>query len=166
MKIENQVCTLEQAKRLSELGVTADALFYWYELHLNGEVKWQVVPYENWEYGKFEENQMLLSALAGVSANKIYPAYTVAELGELLPELLIHDFDFKPLKTPKSGEYELRFVDWFFDTPNGRRYNCAYRHRNNINIQQPEESFTAKENKAQARAAMLIYLLENKIHTI
>lgn len=32
MKIENQVCTIEQAKRLKELGVTAPPIHLWYEL--------------------------------------------------------------------------------------------------------------------------------------
>jgi hypothetical protein len=31
MKLEDQVCSLELAKRLQELGVKRESLFYWHE---------------------------------------------------------------------------------------------------------------------------------------
>ncbi|MDF2189306.1 hypothetical protein [Paraflavitalea sp. CAU 1676] len=62
MKIENQVCTLEQAKRLKELGVMQCGYFLWSK---TGELKPD--DYNNWD--------------------PVDPAssFTVAELGAMLP---------------------------------------------------------------------------------
>lgn len=66
MKLEDQVCSLDLAKRLAKLGVDTESYFSWMEhgegpetLHVR---KNEVTPYT------YE-----------------YPAFTVAELGEMLP---------------------------------------------------------------------------------
>lgn len=65
MDLEKQVCSLELAKRLKELGVETEAYHYWC-YHNSG-----VWDLERWNSGH---------------ANW-YAAYSVAELGELLPNL-------------------------------------------------------------------------------
>ena len=62
MKLPSQVCTLEQAKKLKALGIVQDAYFIWGE---------QGVITESW----------------GVEGNEdvFYSAFTVAELGTMLP---------------------------------------------------------------------------------
>lgn len=74
MKIENQVCTMTQGKRLLELGLPQGlSLFNWCCLmpDLLGE---------NWYYEivYYESEQKTLEEL-------ICPAFTVAELGQMLP---------------------------------------------------------------------------------
>lgn len=66
MKIENQVCTLEQAKRLKELGVAQDSLFYHW-LDYDG-YKHACVRMEKWNNGRQPDCS----------------AFTVAELGVML----------------------------------------------------------------------------------
>jgi len=83
MKLENQVCTLEQAKRLKELGVCQDSQCYWRRSqveHIDGVNSWpdqqtlreMIVEYDGagevgWQ-DRFE----------------IYSAFTVGELGVML----------------------------------------------------------------------------------
>lgn len=68
MIIEDQLCTLEQAKKLKELGVKQDSYFYWFEYADNNR----------------------LGAIKGsiISGEKSYSAFTASELGELLPETI------------------------------------------------------------------------------
>lgn len=64
MKLSDQVCSLDLAKRLKELGVKQDSLFYWFECPVKNE--WIIGnPNRDWEN---------------------YSAFTVAELGKLLPD--------------------------------------------------------------------------------
>ncbi len=65
MKLEKQVCSLELAKRLKELGVKQESYFMWASVK-EGEHA-QVLPFQ-WE------------------AKKTACAFTVAELGEMLPQ--------------------------------------------------------------------------------
>src|SRR5574341_2010928 len=62
MKLENQVCTLEQAKRLKELGVTQESYFHFGD-HLDGVT-------ESWMHEGDED--------------VFYAAFTVAELGVMI----------------------------------------------------------------------------------
>jgi hypothetical protein len=62
MKISNQVCTLEQAKRLKELGVCQESYFH-YGDHMDG-------VFESWMHEGDEDT--------------FYAAFTVAELGAML----------------------------------------------------------------------------------
>jgi hypothetical protein len=68
MKLENQVCSLELAKKLKELGVKQESLFYWVR-HWN-EGKWV----DKLFYLKDEDDKV----------NSFTSAFTVAELGEML----------------------------------------------------------------------------------
>lgn len=68
MKLENQVCTLEQAKRLSDLGIEQESLFRNSLVIENEDYSWKL-GYWN-EYGDGSES---------------YAAFTVAELSMMLP---------------------------------------------------------------------------------
>lgn len=78
MKIENQVCTLEQAKKLKELGITQDSMFYW----VNTTQGLRLAYKDSYKhYGIVGEN--------GTEVTKrmiIACAFTVAELGLMLPQ--------------------------------------------------------------------------------
>lgn len=44
ISIEKQVITLEQAKRLKELGIEQDSLFYWINCYMGSPIdKWEIV---------------------------------------------------------------------------------------------------------------------------
>src|ERR1044071_3781768 len=73
MKIEDQVCTLEQAKRLKELGVVQESEFYW--------MKWITVL----EDGTEHEWKVVFNKAWG----EYYSAYTVAESGVMLPDVTV-----------------------------------------------------------------------------
>lgn len=71
MKIENQVCTPDQAKRLNELGVAQGlSAFYWETQSAHDET---ILHYNRHPFGGYKEAQYCFSA------------YNVAELGEVLP---------------------------------------------------------------------------------
>lgn len=76
MKIEDQVCTLGQAKKLKELGIDQETEFYF----RMGKI-WHFREVTDWP------NQEQLSDLiqSGAESERIFAAYTVAELGEMLP---------------------------------------------------------------------------------
>jgi hypothetical protein len=113
MIIEQQVCSLELAKRLKELGVKQESLFYW-----------QFFPGHNFIiHDKDKSNHY---------ETETYSAFTVAELGEMLPDW--------------NESVKRAYKDWV----------CIIRNKNtDINW----HSFG--ETEANARSKMLIYLLEN-----
>ncbi len=111
MKLENQVCSLELAKKLKELGVNQESLFYWERQYLpQVTTDWRI--------------------MLGHQYNEYISAFTVAELGEMLP--------YYHYETIKS----FRWVDFACE--------CF------------EISFKCK-TEADARANMVIYLIENKL---
>jgi hypothetical protein len=129
MKLENQVVSLELAKKLKELGVKQESYFWWYPEHqqLLSDNTLSTVP------------TMLVDRnyRRGTSPNGDFvSAFTVAELGEMLPPhfpTLLSDFGL---------------------------YDC-YANSNLISL---TKSVSAV-NEADARAGMLIYLIGNNLLT-
>jgi hypothetical protein len=74
MKLDKQVCTLDQSKKLVELGVKQDANFYW---KVN-EIQTVITD--------FEMKRMIERSLPGI--NEYFPAYTEAELLKMLPFII------------------------------------------------------------------------------
>lgn len=157
MKRENNFCTLAQAKRLKELGIVQESLFYHYQQFVNGQEAFGLYPMDYEDYGRLAENESMVRALDGESKNQIYSAFTVAELGVMLPcriwDIEKH-YDLSLTKadntwhqestgTKTEFEYEYSFMD----------------HEKVMHILDDEQCNYPTE--AQARAAMLIYLLEN-----
>lgn len=92
MKIEDHVCSFEQAKKLKELGVKEPALFYW--------------SIDKTTKEKALKHQLTMSPQVQNVTGKYfdrYSAYTVAELGVLLPDYIV--------KTEKTYECILRWSD-------------------------------------------------------
>ena len=125
MKLEKQVVNLELAKKLKELGFKQESLFYWSD---GGELKTEE------EYYNFMDYAESVGKPAGTEIQKHYPAYTVAELGEMLTDI---QFTRKTHKNVK--EKWVCYDDVFY------------------NIKQ------LANTEADARAKMLIYLKENKL---
>ena len=65
MKLEDQVCTLEQSKKLSELGVRVGGLWAWC----------------NWEYFSW---RIQLHEYVGCPDLQLFQAYTVSELMRMI----------------------------------------------------------------------------------
>lgn len=126
MELKDQVCSLESAKRLKELGIPhKDSIFHW--VHEDGE--WHI------EYNASEN---------------FWPAFTVAELGELL--LSEYADTHKGIDDIwRCGKNEA-IVD---DEVEGEMVDIVW-----------AEGFQKANTEAEARAKMLIYLLENKLMTL
>ena len=113
MKLEQQVVSLELAKKLKELGVKQDSLFYHYSQGIG-------TADDLWERG---ENHIWVW-------DNAYSAFTVAELGEVIGAGL-------NTRINMSGNIVV--------------FHTLY-----------DNGFTA-DTEADARAKMLIYLLENNL---
>ncbi len=123
MKPEQQVCSLDLAERLKELGVKQESLFYWCNQEQGAdydtkEVEWHL------NYGQ-----------QGWVKKVLISAFTVAELGEMLPALY-YSMQHAGLK------------QWVCNLFIGARL---------ARIEYPNGKATTE---ADARAKMLIYLLE------
>lgn len=121
MRIEDQVCSLELAKRLKELGVEQNSYFS-YEWYSDNAYR-LANPHDRTD---------------PMNGATIIDAFTVSELGKMLPDaILFHNSKCYIKSQKKDNEYKI-YIDHlsrlviFFD-----------------------------ENEADARAKMLIYLIEN-----
>ena len=131
MDIEDQVCSLELAQKLKEFGIKQEGFFYYVRCGINvntGEEKYSL--------------DILSHNLESIPSYYI-SAFTVAELGEILPEEYI-SCKTKGQKLP-SIEYKKYWLCYY--DPDG----C------DSDVVQMEET------EADARAKVLIYLLENKL---
>ena len=119
MKLEDQVTNLELSKKLKELGVKQESLFFW---TLNEYNHWVIYGWRDIENYK-----------------QTISAFTVAELGEMLPSSI------------KVSDY----FNWYFKSSKmGSGWEVHYENRSG--------KFFA-DTEANARAKMLIYLIENKL---
>lgn len=105
---EDQVCDLKYARKLKELRVKQESIWYWIVDEKTGEVD-------------------LSNGKPIVKGLKFYSAFTCSELGEMLP---------RGYASHKLGD------EWY----------CLKREK---------DRDTRDETEANARAKMLIYLLEN-----
>lgn len=127
MKLEDQVVSLDLAKRLKELGVKQESLFYHWQF-LNDELG--LYKYDGVHDYRRERKRN------GAYWIRICSAFTVAELGEMLP----------------FGFYET----WFLSE--GIRFQFP-------KVDPETQYFESAKTEADARARMLIYLIEIKLVT-
>jgi hypothetical protein len=78
MELEKQLCSLEFAKRLKELGVKQESAFWWIEGDLIYRGEWGDPSDDASKRMEQKELDEYMSTL--------FSAFTVAELGEMLPE--------------------------------------------------------------------------------
>lgn len=121
MKLEQQVVSLELAKRLKELGVKQESYFCYALKEAN-------------EYGQSLEidNPPLAHKTGNWDTDTFVSAFTVAELGEMCPTYM---------QTYKAKDYP----EWYCST---------------LSTRGGEHQLEAN-TEADARAKMLIYLIEN-----
>ncbi len=151
MKLEQQVTSLEISKRLKELRVKQESLYKWADFTNHCTVcsekdcecqkgkyhsKQFQVLYDNRLFGEIEERDY-------IEILNVYSAFTVAELGEMLPKMV-----------RLNGE-----CDWWSQKCwDSEKWQAQYRY--DINTKQ------VANTEADARGKMLIYLLENKLITL
>lgn len=142
MKLEQQVCSLEWSQKLRKLGVKQESLFKW---HSKIDEKGNSVHTEL-VYLPIKQMQQDVSA------------FTVAELGEMFPWVIeINVGKYKP----KSNAYFLKMGKNIWD---GRCFDIIYEW--NEGRKSKNLYHVSDKSEADARAAMLCYLLENKLITI
>lgn len=183
MKLEQQVTSLELSKRLKNLGVKQESLFYWREdYHTEGH--------------RNEEGEMIYTGIFGnkyscsyhpkprystadlkwnqADLNRIdqteFSAFTVAELGEMLPARLLGkiDEDVEMIAEPEDSDEWERLV-------NVQKYSTAWLGTSVVSEKGGNDGWECNyasdgiqymefeaDTEADARAKMLIYLLENK----
>lgn len=124
MQLEQQVCFLGLAKKLKELGVEQESLWFWVKSIVYG---WMVASKSN------------------VFGLESYPAFTVSELGVLLPEIVVDEED--------GSEFSVIHFE------NMGSFYTAYNYNNTNENVFVEGAYS----EADARAKMLIYLIENEL---
>lgn len=159
MNIEKQVCSLDLAKRLKKLGVKQESHFFWWATGYSGEGG---LLGSKRDAERHEANE----AADAPGANSCYDpvsAFTSAELGELLPtEINV------PLKSgrPRAGNHRITYAIWpssyegsYQKPSNVRRFKCGLNHNSAMFYHNEIDD----RCEANARAKMLIYLLENEL---
>ena len=121
LKLKDQVCSFELAKRLKDLGVEQKSLFFW--------------NYDDFGSSENLENSNFKGWIDNPNWRKA-SAFTVAELGEMLPE---------GYQTYRLG------YKWFNDAKSQDEMGW---------VSKPELIFDAFETEADARAKILIHLIE------
>lgn len=139
MKLQNQVTSLDLSKQLKELGVKQESLFHWeLDEDENSRIVYDPKPTRDYDFS----------------------AFTVAELGEMLPWKIEKSW-IAPNKT--------EIKDWYLDifkhdferrVGNHDKWNVTY------SSNQLTYIHMAGQTESNARAKMLIYLLENKLITL
>lgn len=140
MELSKQVCSLRLARKLRELGVKQESLFYWYRLAgFAAQPQMKGHQTVSKEFGE---------AIAECSA------YTVAELGEMLP--------WKSKKMGTVNNAELVFTK-LQNSERKTLWNVAYWDEDKDLYPGMVVRIENYDNEADARAQMLIYLLENNL---
>lgn len=132
MKLEYQVCSLDLAKRLKELGVKQESYFMW--------------CVDDSEDFLCHELRQTPSVMSQRNRHNNYCAFTVAELGEMLP-WYVEDYFWLEITRGSSTQ---------------NIWNISYRKvrgNKNHNIIGDIDADT----EADARGKMLVYLLENSL---
>lgn len=151
MKLEQQVCSLELAKRIKELGVKQESLWWWFDVPNMKKNNKRIFatdfePYissaRSSTHSTNKETQRTIN-------QHTYSAFTVAEMGELLP-------NWHYLGKDGFGHYYCGLNDEAVENDHIKIPKDFY--YEDIGELQQEDKLPAN-----ALAKMLIYLLENKL---
>lgn len=149
MELEKQVCSLELAKRLKELGVNQVSIFKWIKANHPTEKRCDAIVQHTGALNDSYDETLVSDEWTLTS----WAAFTVAELGELLKPVM-----FKTGTKIEGKCYQYLslkcslFAVWLehsFDSGFSEKHETIFQ--------------VINETEANARAKMLIYLLENKL---
>ncbi len=154
MKIENQVCSLEQAKKLKDLGVCQDSFFSWYGGFNGSEMPPSVdlTDQRNYEYS--------VNGNYG-HPDHMYAAFNVAELGTMLPEYVETYFT----RHGSEGGPRCVYVSLVkkFEHKNNKTTVHHSLHVTGLDQNDEVDGKMPQNLEASSRADMLIWCIENKI---
>lgn len=148
MKLEQQVCSLELAKKLKELGVKQESLYSFMLPLATGFSSKEKITDGSYILGEIKEWGI-------IHLEDYISAFTVAELGEMLP--IYAQGKYQKLPSPSGKDVNSSKVpitpeeiEWLWQVTllNGN----------------PVSGYA--DTEADARAKMLVYLLENKLITL
>ena len=145
MKLEQQLTSLNISKKLKELGITQDAYWAWIvddEKTLNPP-HWFIGDSTSYENSRYKDVYLVRNGSPKAERIKeSYSAFSVAELGEILPKNIISFFR----RDNDEWVCNLHYLSEYEDE------NGDYEHYGKQ---------ITDETEADARAKMLIYLIEN-----
>lgn len=136
MKSENQVCSLELSKRLKELGIKQESLFYYIEHFDDHKIVPVITDYDREIFNILTHD---------IFPPRLYSAFTTAELGEI-----IFQKNYDNLENAGYLHINIEMID--------RHEGFFYRLTNNLT-----DHIIDEFNEVDARAKLLIYLIEYKI---
>jgi hypothetical protein len=140
MELKHQVCSLEYAKKLEKLSVKQESTFvWWYTETMTTDVKY--FPDQDWETLEW---CLKPRTSAMIDSGRDLAAFTVAELGEMLPAV-IQEWKLECQKRPTGGW----IVSYYCDA---KRFELK-----------SVLACADADSEADARAKMLVSLLENKL---
>jgi hypothetical protein len=112
MNIGKHVCSFESAKKLKELGVEQNSLFFYraFENPLDGVMNEETCPQKNWSLHYFDDKH-------SKSCDFEISAFTSAELGKLIPAKvfdngLVYSVDFCKIEKIWGCSYSL--IQFFY----------------------------------------------------
>ena len=138
MKIEDQVCSLELAREMKELGFEQDSLYSW--IHPFGFKEGLKDFFDEDMLKWVVRSTITLAPFLILKTREKYAAYTVAELGIMLPSHFYSDYD----------EYD---CEWACCSPWG-----FYEVEENGHLCESGRISAENNTEANARAMMLIKL--------
>ena len=147
MKLNKQVCSLDLAKRLKELGVKQGSAFYWMETQSEK-------PYL---YLRQEEPKNTIGC-------EYASAFTVAELGEMLPKFLTNHHEIETMYKFQKGT--IVHIRCAFGGGRKPEFLVSYYGETGYDDQVGKDIYwkgTQAPTEADARALMVAYLIENGI---
>ena len=144
MDLKDQVCDKELAQRIKKLGVKQESLWYWDYLP-NEEI-------EDTDTQKQGEYTLCYAQCQYGDDADLISAFTVAELGEMLPEFITENKTEKRLHQYRAYCLISKSDNW-----------CIYYNKHGTPLPEKEPNHQTADTEANARAKMLIYLLENKL---
>lgn len=161
MKLEDQVISLELAKKLKELGVKQDSLFYLaaYENPLDKVFKESDVPDYDWRCDIYNSHYIK-------DSDYRYSAFTAAELFEILPPRIDINNKSYRLTNYKSfyvdSNENLKIYDYYciLYSPTDFKVKLYDDYLFSLYPSLYQES---DRNLSNACAKILIYLIENKL---
>lgn len=142
--VEQQVCSLELATKLKQLGIEQKSLFYWAKFfYLEGKShQWGVEAKEQNELEAHEYGHTKIEDVEN------YSAFTVAEIGEMLPQIL----------KIKKIKYQL-----FISVAMDKKWFVVYADETDYHNNAPIK-FMICNTMANAMAEMLVYLIEHNLY--
>lgn len=132
MELEKQVTSLALSQRLKELGVKQESVFYWWDFEKGTPKEETVLAQRKTGWNRIYHGEWFTTL--GHKTEQYASAFTVAELGEMLPQ----------------GYMSVKASKW---------------HCDNLDMYiEPDAAVIAEaDTEADARAKMLIYLIENDL---